>query len=121
MKPLDNTKSKSRKELKITIDFVADRNEIFQSEKNLPCLSFPIQWNGRNRGRNENEKRERERRKKIRGWKKKQIERNEGKETFRGNLRDSETNVGLIKGNSKRFLVKAARRLEGKGRSNGSV
>lgn len=66
-------------------------------------------------------RRERERRKKIRGWKKKQIERNEGKETFRGNLRDSETNVGLIKGNSKRFLVKAARRLEGKGRSNGSV
>lgn len=66
-------------------------------------------------------RREREREKKIRGWKKKQIERNEGKETFRGNLRDSETNVGLIKGNSKRFLVKAARRLEGKGRSNGSV
>lgn len=63
MKPLDNTKSKSRKELKITIDFVADRNEIFQSEKNLPCLSFPIQWNGRNRGRNENEKREREEKK----------------------------------------------------------
>lgn len=42
-------------------------------------------------------------------------------ETFRGNLCDSETNVGLIKGNSKRFLVKAARRLQRKGRSNGSV
>lgn len=38
-----------------------------------------------------------------------------------GNLCDSETNVALIKGNSKRFLVKAARRLQRKGRSNGSV
>lgn len=82
------------------------------------------------RGRkSERRKRKGEKRRKTRKEGKEEEEKEEkGRERNReegqkcsGNLCDSETNVALIKGNSKRFLVKAARRLERKGRSNGSV